>query len=153
MPIAIDVQCAMKCPFRLSCIHCYMIYKKCSYNMYTTLKAIYVRTQAIRLILRANVLIGNIQICILRCVLQQSRVVSLHAYIRMARITHYKLFLLSLYLYTYKRMVRVTYMPAAKSVLLYLTMFDACHVLFRMSISGQEGFWCAWQVKVSSGSW
>ena len=36
-------------------------------------------------------------------------------------------------------------MPAAKSVLLYLTIFDAFHVLFRMSINSQEGFWCAWQ--------
>ena len=48
----------------------------CSYNKYTTLKTIYVRTQAIRLSLRANVLIDNIQICILRCVLKKS-----HAYI------------------------------------------------------------------------
>ena len=36
------------------------MHKKCSYNKYTTLKAIYVRTQAIRLSLRANVLVGAV---------------------------------------------------------------------------------------------
>ena len=53
----------------------------------TSLKAIDVRTQAIHLSLRADVLIGNIQICILRCVLQKSRIVSLQAYLRMAELT------------------------------------------------------------------
>ena len=47
--------------------------------------------QAIHLSLRIDVLIGNIQVCILRYVLQQSRVVSLQAYLRMARITNYAL--------------------------------------------------------------
>ena len=57
-------------------------------------------------------------------------------------------FYYTLYLYICKRMVRVTYMPAAKSVLLYLTIFDATNVLFRMSIISQEGFWCAWQASI-----
>ena len=45
--------------------------------------------QAIHLSLRIDVLIGNIQVCVLRYVLQQSRVVSsLQAYLRVPRITH-----------------------------------------------------------------
>ena len=52
-------------------------------NTQLTSKAIYVRVERIDLNLHTDVLIGNIQICILGCVLQKSRVATLQACLRL----------------------------------------------------------------------
>ena len=47
-----------------------------------------------RLGLRIRPLIGNIQVCVLPYVLQLRPIISLHAYVRVLRITHLKLVLI-----------------------------------------------------------